>query len=588
MNEMEDMDHIGQHLQMNDMRKKGLFTDGLIHIPAENVSLPIHKAIMASCSNYFRSLFTWGMCNREYENDVLITGVSAKTMEAVIDYAYIQSVDIHAGNVEDLIAAADRFHMFGLQKNCTDYLVNELTVENCIGIKMFFDFYSCTNGLKRTNEFISRHFTDIAETSQEYLQMNFENLKEIISNDEIYVSDESEVLSAVLRWIKHDMENRKCHFAELLSVVRLTFVNQSYFDVFLTTTHGIFNQCANSRSILEKAKDLKNRIRSTDSIICDPYENMLRPRVPREVLFVVGGWSSSGVVNSLETFDRYTGRWYDAVSRMPNTRAYHATVPLGSVIYVIGGYDGARYLASVACFCTATQTWENKARMHFQRCYVAGVELKGKIYVFGGFDGRQRHDTVECYDAKSNQWNDVQPMLQCRSDCGATVSGCLIYVAGGFDGTHCLSSVEVYNPSTNHWTMLTNMSVPRSGVSIMAVDGVIFAIGGYDGSIRLRSVEEYKPFRNVWSEVESMNVGRSNFSAILFDQKIYAIGGYDGSVTSSHVECFDSKTKKWSQKCPLKTGRSALSACVVSDMNNAKEFTCLGRDALVTQSPINE
>ncbi|XP_033756851.1 kelch-like protein 10 [Pecten maximus] len=584
MCEMEDMDHIGQHLQMNDMRKKGLFTDGLIHIPTENVSLPIHKAIMASCSNYFRSLFTWGMCNREYENDVVITGVSAKTMEAVIDYAYIQRVDIHPGNVEDLIAAADRFHMFGLQKHCTDYLVNELTIDNCIGIKMFFDFYSCTNGLKKTNEFIWRHFTEIAESSQEYLQMSFDNLKEIINNDEIYVSDESEVLSAVLRWIKHDTGSRKCHFADLLSVVRLTFVNQSYFDDFLTTALSIFKQCAKSKSLLERAKDLKMRMRNTDSIICNPHENMLRPRVPREVLFVVGGWSSSGVVDSMETFDRYTGRWYDAVSHMPNTRAYHATVSLGGVIYVIGGYDGSRYLSSVLCFRPDTHTWENRARMHFQRCYVAGVELDGKIYVFGGFDGRQRHDSVEYYDAISNQWNDSQPMRQCRSDCGATVSSGKIYVAGGFDGSHCLSSVEMYDTTTNHWTMLTSMSIPRSGVSIMSVGEVIFAIGGYDGGVRLRTVEEYKPFRNTWSAVDSMNVGRSNFCAILFGGKIYSIGGYDGSVTSPHVESFDPKTNTWIQKCPLKIGRSALSACVVRDMKNAKEFTCLGRDASATST----
>ncbi|OWF53185.1 Kelch-like protein 10 [Mizuhopecten yessoensis] len=583
MNEMYEVEHIGQQLQMNDMRKKGLFTDGFIHIPTENVSLPIHKAIMASCSNYFRSLFTWGMCNREYENDVIITGVSAKTMEAVLEYAYIQRVDIHPGNVEDLIAAADRFHIFGLQKQCTDYLVGELTTDNCIGIMMFFDFYSCTNGLEKTNEFISRNFTQIVESSQEYLQMSFENLRKLMNKDEIYVSDESEVLSAVLRWVTYDEGNRKCHFADLLSVVRFAFVNKSYFDNFLTTTQSILKQCTKSKSILEKAKDIKNRMRTTDSIICNPYENMLRPRVPRDVLFVVGGWSSKGVVSSMESYDRHTERWYEALSHIPNTRAYHATVALGDIIYVIGGYDGTRYLASVACFHTTTHTWEKRERMHLQRCYVAGVELRGRIYAFGGYDGRQRHDTVEYYDAISNHWSDAAPMHQCRSDCGATVSGGKIYVGGGFDGVHCLSSFEMYDAFTNHWTVLRSMSVPRSGVSIMSIGDAIFAVGGYDGNIRLKSVEEYKPFRNAWTETESMSVGRSNFCAILFDEKAYAIGGYDGSVTSTHVECFDPKTNKWFLKCPLKIGRSALSACVVSDMTNAKEFTCLGRDTSVTQ-----
>lgn len=376
---MEIVEQIGQQLQMNDMRKKGLFTDGSIHIPAENVSLPIHKATLASCSSYFRSLFTWGMCNHEYENDVTIPGVSAKTMEAVIEYAYVKRVDIHSGNVEDLIAAADRFHIFGLQKHCTEFLLNEITTDNCIGIRLFFEFYSCMQGLQQSNEFISRNFTEVSETSQEFLQMSFDNLKNIITKDEIYVSDESEVLSAILRWVRYDQENRQCCLAGLLSEVRLTFVNDADFDNIMTS--DLLQNCRRSKSMLEKAKGLKDRMLDTQSVFCNPCDNMLRPRVPGDVLFVVGGWSSNGVVGSMETYDRYTDQWYEVTTHIPHTRAYHATVHLRDAIYIMGGYDGVKYLASVTCFRPETHTWESRARMHTQRCYVAGVDLQGKEYM---------------------------------------------------------------------------------------------------------------------------------------------------------------------------------------------------------------
>lgn len=37
---------------------------------------------------------------------------------------------------------------------------------------------------------------------------------------------------------------------------------------------------------------------------------MLRPRVPADVLFVLGGWSRDGVCSIMETYDDRVNRWY--------------------------------------------------------------------------------------------------------------------------------------------------------------------------------------------------------------------------------------------------------------------------------------
>lgn len=55
--EMEEYSsEMGQHL--DNLRKAGLFCDVEIVLPADNKRLHVHRNILASCSRYFRSLFT--------------------------------------------------------------------------------------------------------------------------------------------------------------------------------------------------------------------------------------------------------------------------------------------------------------------------------------------------------------------------------------------------------------------------------------------------------------------------------------------------------------------------------------------------
>ena len=40
---------------------------------------------------------------------------------------------------------------------------------------------------------------------------------------------------------------------------------------------------------------------------------MLRPRVPADVLFVLGGWSRDGVCSIMETYDDRVHRWFKVI-----------------------------------------------------------------------------------------------------------------------------------------------------------------------------------------------------------------------------------------------------------------------------------
>ena len=38
----------------------------------------------------------------------------------------------------------------------------------------------------------------------------------------------------------------------------------------------------------------------------------LRPRIPKDILFIFGGWSSSNAINIIETYDCRVNKWYFA------------------------------------------------------------------------------------------------------------------------------------------------------------------------------------------------------------------------------------------------------------------------------------
>ena len=59
----------------------------------------------------------------------------------------------------------------------------------------------------------------------------------------------------------------------------------------------------------------------------DVYNPLTRPRVPHEVLVVIGGWSGGSPTNVVETYDTRADRWVlCAPAQDAGPRAYHGCV----------------------------------------------------------------------------------------------------------------------------------------------------------------------------------------------------------------------------------------------------------------------
>ncbi|KAL8583441.1 hypothetical protein ACOMHN_044800 [Nucella lapillus] len=78
---------MGVHL--DNLRKTRLFCDVQIVLRAENRRFHVHRNILASCSRYFRTLFT-SVKVGSGQIEVEIPGVMSSEMEAIIQFAYLQ------------------------------------------------------------------------------------------------------------------------------------------------------------------------------------------------------------------------------------------------------------------------------------------------------------------------------------------------------------------------------------------------------------------------------------------------------------------------------------------------------------------
>ena len=143
-------------------------------------------------------------------------------MRLIIEFAYTGALPVTEDNVERLLEAADQFCITGIVQACCEFLESQLCLENCIGICKFADFYSCDELRSKAFLFTLHHFEDIAKVSEEFLELSLVQLCDLIEKDNLNAKQEDQVYQAILRWVSHDLSNRKHSLPVLLPKVTVS------------------------------------------------------------------------------------------------------------------------------------------------------------------------------------------------------------------------------------------------------------------------------------------------------------------------------------------------------------------------------
>lgn len=445
-------EHTGEAFScLIEMRNSNKLCDVVIQVGS--FMLNAHRVILAACSPYFNAMFSSD--NLESHRGVVhFKEFSPNAIKNLIEFCYISSITIDASNVQELLPAANLFEMKGIVDACCNFLASQLHPSNCLGIRQFASVHACTCLLSKCNMFMQQRFPEIA-LHEEFLELHFEEVGNIISDSNLNVRGEEQVYEAALSWVRHRHEERKEHVSELLKCVRLPLMSATYLSREVKK-EPLLMESFDGRGLLIDAMDFHLRKHyMRDTISQEKHINTTPRRCPGlEYLFALGGsgppvFEDNPYLDLCECLDMEKKEWR-RVASMSLRRAGLRVASAGGYLFAMGGFSASdtKALALVDRYDPMTDSWRLVASMNCARRSFAVAVLNGFIYAIGGINGGMYYDSVERYCPRSNKWVFIQSMSMERRAVRAAALDNYVYAAGECGCNDCrgVVSLQYSNP----------------------------------------------------------------------------------------------------------------------------------------------
>jgi len=250
-------------------------------------------------------------------------------------------------------------------------------------------------------------------------------------------------------------------------------------------------------------------------------------------IFAISGQTPEGITAAVEIYDPEDDLWTRG-SDKPTPVAYVSAGVIGTDMYVPGGRDAEGTPTQVVeVYDALADSWREARPLPEPRCAYALTVWEGKLYLFGGWDGGRYVATVYVYDPQADTWTEGTPMHTGRGLAAAASLGDRLYVVGGYDGERELTTCAVYDPAAETWEECAPLAVGRGWLRLAALSGQLYAIGGGGWTSYLGFNERYNPNDDTWRPVETPLVGEWHSpGVVVFETSIYAIGGWSSDYLS--------------------------------------------------------
>ncbi|XP_068729711.1 kelch-like protein 3 [Montipora capricornis] len=513
--------------RLDALRRKESFFD--VTVSVKDKEFKAHRLVLAAASPFFLSLLVSDMREgKEQFIRIELEEATGSVIEKVLKYIYTGIAAVTKDTAHDLVAAADYLLLPGLKTLARDFLVGNITTENCLFNYYFADKYQCLELMEESCEFINSNFSTVMETD-DFLNLDIEKVMKWVSSGDVTVTSEEEIFKGIVKWVTHKKSERESNFAELFSKVRLKSMSHDF----------LFNELVNEELVVASKETLHFVLRSIECIF-DPFcENAAKP--PRkclekyiDVVFVCGGRTALCYVPQDDI-------WYQLPDMLLEHQD-HAVVQYREKVCIFGGQRvGPGKSRVIEYFLSSANSWvavEGKHKSDVCSClsvlegYMYGlfnrfiflykleenvceavadpptrrseaclVSDKRHLYLVGGsdVDSYKTVKTVERFDPILATWEEVAAMNEARYDAfGAAMNG-KIYIAGGTseneEGCTILKSCEVYDPSTDEWQVMSNLTVCRQAANMVCIKEALYVVGGFkdaESSSRELSVEVFQ------------------------------------------------------------------------------------------------
>uniref|UniRef100_A0A8C2FRZ7 Kelch-like family member 31 n=1 Tax=Cyprinus carpio TaxID=7962 RepID=A0A8C2FRZ7_CYPCA len=491
---------------LGHMRQDSFLCD--LTVATKSKSFDVHKVVMASCSEYINNMLRKDPALKKIE----LSDLSPVGLATVITYAYSGKLTLSLYTIGSTISAATMLQIHSLVKMCSEFLMREISVENCMYVVNIAD----THNLKETKEgaqkFMRENFIEFSEMEQ-FLKLTYEQISEFLMDDSLQLPSELTAFQISMKWLDFD-EKRLKYAPDLLSSIRFGTISPqdlvSHVQIVPrmmqdSECHRLLVDAMNYHLLPFQQNILQSRrtkvdfywhvfVRSDTSLTgvslirYDPRFNtwihlayMIQKRTHfslntfNGLLFAVGGRNSDGCQASVECYVPSSNQW-QMKAAMEVPRCCHASTVIDGKILVSGGYINNAYSRAVCSYDPSTDSWQDKNSLSTPRGWHCSVSVGDRAYVLGGsqLGGRgERVDVlpVECYNPHSGQWSYVAPLLTGVSTAGAVTLNNKIYLLGGWNEIEkkYKKCIQVYNPDINEWTEDDELPEATVGISCCVV-----------------------------------------------------------------------------------------------------------------------
>ncbi|XP_032243326.2 kelch-like protein 12 [Nematostella vectensis] len=549
--------------RLNSLRKENVLCDAVIQIGGK--THPVHKNVLCAASPFFRGLFTNDMQEKNQEH-IELQVISGDVGEEVISFMYTGAIKVEKENAQDIVMAGDFLLIPSLKSAAARFLEATLNAENCVFLRDFAIRYNCSALGEAANCLIDRSFVDISRASY-FRELSYETVVELVSRNEINVSKEEEVLTAIFRWIKHEPIARKQYIHSLIGKVRMFSLSKYTIQECLYEENLIFEDPICTQMFIE---GLQIHL-FPDSML----NKLIRPRDSlwdTAFMVVISGGHSAPMkpIPHLLAYDLISGVWYHFPSSnlsVPRTR--HCATVCEGYLYILGGTP----CQIMEKFDHRLKSWSHDfSDIDNPVMHAAVVTHKEKIILIGGENRLNEASNVlsivQEYDPKVNKWRYLAKMKCGRAAHIAALIGDHIYVAGGFGDKSVHGCGEKYSIETNEWVGIADMQSRRRFAAGCAINGKLFVAGGYHAEdwIAYSSCEIYNPASDLWCMVSNMPEPRAACGVVKIEGSVFLFGGENGGRPNDKlgsVVQYSVDNDSWELQRPMPEVRSCLQACTV-------------------------
>lgn len=518
---------------LNKLKNDKILCD--VTLIAEGKKYEVHRVILVSCSDYFRSMFMSGM-RESHQREIELKGITSKGLEKVLEIIYTSTTTLEGDDIFDVIAAATHLQVTPVIEFCERNFLSGMTTTN------FYDFintaklYSMNNALKQIDLFIARNLMQISKDGTLHL-LTYEQMINCLNNDRLCIR-EIEIFQITWDWLKQDSSHND-HAVRLMKLIRFPLINPSDLVQHVQKVELMMSTPELRQMVLSA---LNYHVVPHSQPLLNTSSTQLRSFVER--LISVGGREihpNPCLHDEILVFDsRITANSLlnrSEITTLPSALSHMQVVVFNNFLYVLGGCTtqcahGESAVNSVLRYDPRFNTWFQVASMLNKRAYFFAGALNNKIYSVGGKFKDGSLATAEKYDPTENTWELIAPMPMSYHAHAGAVYDDHIYISGGYSGNHFTPDMQRYDPVTNQWEDMAPMLTPRGWHVMCAAQDRLFVFGGCNLNVSQQAQpvvqsECYDPEADQWTIIAPLSISHKEASCVVYNDQIYVLGGYN-------------------------------------------------------------